>query len=164
MAINPEIIKKYSDEMLEMRKRAAIPTAAQPMSQSEMAGEGGLLVRVTTLGELYPVGGASVTVYTGESPDRVELFSGRTDESGKTEVIRLKTPNRDLSESAGAQTLPYSSYNVLVRADGYVDNIHKNVPVFPDTVSVQTADMLSLAAAGGNLAPRVFDESRRYEL
>ena len=51
-----------------------------------------------------------------------------------------------------------------MRADGYVDNIHKNVPVFPDTVSVQTADMLSLAAAGGNLAPRVFDESRRYEL
>ena len=166
MAIDPEIIKRYSDEMLEMQKRAN-PSSQSPVPENtapDTYGEGGLIVRVTTLKGLYPVEGAAVTVYTDDGTERTEYASMTTDESGKTETIQLAAPNKLLSESAGASAQPYSRYNISVLANGYIENIHMNVPVFDGVVSVQTADLLSVAAAGDNLEPRVFDESRRYEL
>ncbi len=166
MAIDPEIIRRYSDEMLEMQKRAAPPIQGAPPENvsPDTSGEGSITVRVTTLKGLYPVENATVTVFTGDGTERNEYASMLTDQSGRTETIKLPAPNKQLSETAGASSQPYSRYNVSVTADGYLENIHLNIPVFDGVISVQTADLLSVAAAGENLNARIFDESRRYEL
>lgn len=180
MEPNRELIKKYSDEMMEMYRRTRpvqtsfqetyetaadedFPTANEPSPES-LSSEGAITVRVTTLKGLYPVEGARVTVFSGEGDSRTEYSSVLTDQSGRTVTVSLKTPAKQLSESAGATTLPYSLYNLSVTADGYLENIHLNIPVFPDTVSVQTSDMVSLAAAGPDTNPRILDESQKYEL
>lgn len=160
--MDKDLIKRYTDEMFRMRARA-VPTAATAQNEVER-GSGGLTVRVTTLKGLYPVPDAKVTIFLGSGDDRTVLDTSTTDESGKTPVFRLETPSKALSESAGALELPYANYNIAVSADGFVENISLNVPVFPDVVSVQTVDLMQTAASGGNMAPQITDEGQKYEL
>ncbi len=162
--MDSELIKRYTDEMFKMRERATLPvvqTAARPDAERS---NGGVTVRATTLRGLYPVSGAQVTVYSGENENRTVYGTAVTDESGKTPIFTLETPSKALSQSAGSQEIPYSLYNVSVLADGFVEHISLNIPVFPDVVSVQTVDLLSNAAAGDNKNPQITDEGQRYEL
>ncbi len=160
--MDKDLIKKYTDEMFRMRARA-VPTAATAENETAR-GSGGITVRVTTLKGLYPVPDATVTVYSGQGENKTVLDTSTTDESGKTPVFRLETPSKALSESAGALELPYANYNISVAADGFVEHISLNVPVFPDVVSVQTVDLMQAAASGGNMAPQITDEGQKYEL
>lgn len=157
-----ELIEKYEKEMMEMYAsvRTATPTASQSVEKEDDY-TGGIIVSVTTARGLYPIKGAIVTV-TADNQEEVD--SSRTDESGKTKLFLLPTPNKALSESAGATERPYSVYNILVEADGYVKQQFNNVPVFSGVTSLQNADLLSMSAAGDNTSTRVFDEGRNYEL
>lgn len=49
--------------------------------------------------------------------------------------------------TSGAPALPYTLYNLLISADGFLDNIHLNIPVFSGIASVQRSDMLPKAVA-----------------
>lgn len=51
-----------------------------------------------------------------------------TDESGKTKEFLLDAPPKSLSMASGAPALPYTLYNLRVSADGFLDNIHLNIP------------------------------------
>lgn len=128
------------------------------------SGSGGLLVNVTTLKGLYPVKGAVVTVFSGDVNNMQVIDSRVTDQSGRTSVFVLSAPERSLSETAGASEKPYASYNVSVKADGYIEQINLNVPVFSGVLSLQSVDLLLLAAAGDNLNPRIYDGTVNYEL
>lgn len=162
--MDSELIKKYTDEMFKMRARA-VPAAAMNIARPDAErSNGGVTVRVTTLRGLYPVEGATVTVYSGEEGDRTVYGTAVTDQSGKTPVFTLETPSKALSQSAGADEKPYSTYNISVTADGFVEHISRNVPVFPDTLSVQTVDLMSISASGGNNSPQITDEGQKYEL
>lgn len=125
---------------------------------------GGLLVNVTTLKGLYPVKGAVVTVFSGDVNNMQVIDSRVTDQSGRTSVFVLSAPERALSETAGASEKPYASYNVSVKADGYIEQINLNVPVFSGVLSLQSVDLLLLAAAGDNINPRVYDSAINYNL
>ena len=87
-----------------------------------------------------------------------------TDQSGKTETFFLETPARALSLSAGAESEPFARYNMMVEAEGYVSNIHLNIPVFSGVTSLQRSDMMLLETAGENKGPKIFDEAQRYGL
>ncbi len=128
-------------------------------------GTGGLQVNVTTLGRLYPVKNALVTIFTGQKENMSVIETAITDESGKSDVFNLKTPQRDDSlQAENGGVLPYANYNISVQSDGYVEQIAMNVPVFSGVVSVQGIDLLPITVAGSHTAPQIFDEQNKYNL
>lgn len=173
--MDKSLIEKYKAEMLKMHKSAkAIPVQA-PVSeqnatvnnnnQSEMnETTGNLIALVTTLRTLYPVPNAQVTVFTGDYDNMQVVATGVTDQSGRSERFELLAPARSLSMTAGADAKPYASYNLLIKAEGYLDNIHLNIPVFSGVTSLQRSNMLLLETAGVNKGPQIFDEAQQFQL
>lgn len=176
----------YARELLEMYRANAAPTQSNiqtnemtqtPPDMPQMAedaprtqpifedGTGGIVVNVTTLGRLYPVKNALITVFTGEPNNMTVVETDITDESGKTGLFNLKTPpaaESQQAENGGAR--PYAIYNISVRSDGYVEQIAMNVPVFSGIISVQSIDLLPVAAAGQNTSPQIIQEGNDYNL
>lgn len=153
------LIEKYKNDMLKKYGSSAAEetTAAAPE-------KGRLSANVTSVANIYPVRGARVTVFTGSPDSMTVLDSAVTDESGKTRVFLLDAPPKSLSMTSGAPALPYTLYNLLISADGFLDNIHLNIPVFSGIASVQRSDMLPKAVAGGRTYPIIFNEFSSFEL
>ena len=173
--MDQKLIEQYKQEMLNMYHKAnpapprAIPTQQTtniPLSPtiSEETGNGKLTAVVTTLRAIYPLEGARVTVFTGNYDNMEILVSALTDSSGKSPTFSLPAPPRNLSESPGMSEKPYASYNMLVEADGYLDNIHLNIPVFSGVESVQQSNMMLRETAGENKNPQIFDEAQQFNL
>lgn len=168
--MDKSIIEKYKNEMLNIRKKAAAANSAQqgyyetgkPDDVSDQNGR--MIAMVTYTDNIYPVKGAKVTVFTG-SPENMKIIdSDITDESGKTKTFELAAPPRSLSQQSGSAALPYALYNMTVQAEGFLDNIHFNIPVFRGVTSLQRSDMTPLKVAGGRTAPIIFNEFSSYEL
>ncbi len=158
-------IEDYKKEMMEMYTRAQATMAVADVPNGNLDSfSGGLQINATTLRRILPVEGAVVTVFTGEMENPTVIETDTTDSSGKTGVFKLKAPSRALSEKAESGGVPYSLYNAQVKADGYVERIFMNIPVFPGVVSVQGVDLVSIAAAGDNIAPQISDELPDYNL
>lgn len=168
--------QEYADELLKLYrekginqdalpKNKAVPTAAPAELPPEaLDGRGGLLVNVTTLRGLYPVEGALVTVFTG-TRDNMEIVEiDTTDQSGKSKTFRLSTPPRAESQQESGNKTPYSSYNVSVRSDGFIEQIAVNVPVFSDVVSMQNIDLVKNTVAGKNTEPQIIEGGTNYNL
>lgn len=153
------LIEKYKNDMLKKYGSSAAEetTAAAPE-------KGRLSANVTSVANIYPVMGARVTVFTGSPDSMTVLDSAITDESGKTRDFLLDAPPKSLSMTSGAPALPYTLYNLLISADGFLDNIHLNIPVFSGIASVQRSDMLPKAVAGGRTDPIIFNEFSSFEL
>lgn len=161
------LIEKYKAEMLKMY-HSVKPVQATPLQntppQALPDGTGGLLASVTALRDIYPVPNAMVTVFTGEYPNIKELNTAVTDQSGRTEIFLLSAPSRELSQTADPASQPFATYNMMVRAEGYRDNIHINVPVFSGVVSLQNSNMMLLETAGTDKGPQIFDEALQNNL
>ena len=161
------LIEKYKEEMLKMyRSVKTVPTVAKPVTTPTALpdGTGGLIANVTALRQLYPIPNATVTIFTGDYDSKTDIATATTDQSGKTDVFLLPAPNRALSQSAGADAKPYSTYNMLIRAEGYRDNIHLNIPVFSGVVSIQGSNMMLLETAGVDKGAQIYDESLQFDL
>ena len=157
----------YANELLQMHKsKLAQPTpTVAPVSPTFQDGTGGLQVNVTTLGRLYPVKGALITVFTGPFSSPTVIDVGMTDDSGKSDVFLLETPPRSESQQAeNGGEVPYANYKVSVRSDGYVEQVALNVPVFSGVISVQGFDLVSVAAAGNHTRPQITNENNDYNL
>ena len=141
-----------------------VPDTPTVNPQTPTDSTGRLTAIVTTLRTLYPVPGARVTVFTGNYDDMTVLDTAFTDQSGRTEAFILPAPNRDLSLTSGASDKPYASYNMLIQADGYIDNIHLNIPVFSGVDSLQSSNMMLRETAGENKGPQIFDEAQQFTL
>lgn len=178
--MDKNLIEKYKNEMLNMYKSSkTVPTVAPipenpvPVPQTPMVmpetnqseTQGGLIGIVTSLRGIYPVKGAKVTVFTGNYYDNMQVIdTDFTDQSGRTKEFRLPAPEKSLSEVSGASDKPYASYNMLVQSDGYIDNIHLNIPVFSTVTSLQDSNLMLLETTGVDKGPQVFDESQEFTL
>lgn len=179
--MDKNLIESYKLKMLEMYESKMKPTAATPSMDTmpspapaleptpseapKIEGDTGSLIGiVTNLRGLYFVPNAKVTVFKGSIDDMQVIDTSLTDQNGKTKEFVLPTPAKELSMNF-QNTLPvYSLYNLMVEADGYLTNIHLNIPVFPDTVSRQTSNLLLLETAGADKGPQIFDEAQSYNL
>lgn len=176
--MDKNLIERYKKEMLDMYKSArSIPTmateSAEQNSDSEITlpkaneqpySSGKLIAIVTSLREIYPVANARVTVFTGNYNDMQIIDTAFTDESGRTRPFVLEAPNKQISLESGNNATPYATYNMEVKAEGYVDNVHINIPVFSGVTSLQRSNMMLLETAGADKSPQVFDESERFDL
>lgn len=166
--MNNELFEKYKNEMLEMynsvHKTKAVPTVVKPdtpQPQSEQIGR--LLGVVTSFNSLYPIENAKVTVFSGEYEDMNIIDTDLTDQSGKTKVFLLPTPDKNLSMAPDLSQRPYAVYNMLVESDGFLKNIHLNIPVFSGITSIQRSDLI-IDADQSDSEPQIFDEGQKYNL
>ena len=158
LATNPEVTDGNS------RLSANLNTINTPVSQEFTDTTGGLKVNVTTLRGLFPVSGAEIIVFTGTPQSKTVIERDISDESGQSGIFKLKTPSKSFSDSAEPAERPYATYNLSVAADGYVDRVFMDVPVFSGVVSVQGADLTPVSAAGSNTAPNITNGENSYDL
>lgn len=157
------MIKKYSDEMMQMYN--SVPKSSKDSTVSEKeTDKGGLIVDVTSFRGLYPIKNAIVKIFTGEMTNMNIVDSDTTDENGKTKEFVLTTPNVSLSLDSTNKLIPYSSYGISVTADGYVEHINLNVPIFAGVTSIQNVDLLPVSASNNNGKAEIIDEYRNYNL
>lgn len=170
--MNKDLIEKYKNEMRKMYKsvnaQTAIPvieTVSEPLPQpTTSTTTGSLLGIVTAIRSLYPVKNAKVTVFKGDYPQMDIIDFDLTNESGRTKIFTLETPEKALSLEETNTTIPYSTYNMLVEADGYIKNIHLNIPVFSGVTSLQQSNLILEETVGEDKKPQIFDESQKYDL
>ncbi|MBO5021746.1 MAG: hypothetical protein J6D52_13865 [Clostridia bacterium] len=166
--MDKSLIEKYKLEMLDMYKKTksaptVLPTIA-PQSEPLPESEGQLVAIVTSLRGIYPVENAKVTVFTGNYGNMQVLDTAYTDQSGRTRPFVLQTPNKQISLESDNKGIAYATYNLEVKAEGYVDNVHINIPVFSGVTSLQSSNLMLLETAGVDKGPQIFDESARFDL
>ena len=184
--MNNELFEKYKNEMMKMYNSVrqpepipsetvskAIPVVSEPIPivsertpiapPPENEQKGRLLGMVTSFNSLYPVENAKVTIFSGEYEDMNVIDTDLTDNSGKTKVFSLPTPDKNLSMAPDLSQRPYAVYNMLVESDGFLKNIHLNIPVFSGITSIQRSDLIIDADQTGN-EPQIFDEGQKYNL
>ena len=170
-------IKRYKDEMMKMYSRVhsvntavttnvipdATPSPIAPTADMNSA-TGGLIGVATSVRGLYFVPNAKVTVFKGDIDNMEVIDTDTTDQNGRTKEFILETPLKSESFDSANKEIPYSLYNMMFEADGYLTNIHLNIPVFPTVTSRQTSNLLLLETAGVDKGPLIFDESQKYDL
>lgn len=165
--MDKSLIEKYKLEMLNMYKKKSastvLPTVA-PQTESLPDSQGQLVAIVTSLRGIYPVKNAKVTVFTGNYGNMQVVDTAYTDESGRTRPFVLETPNKQISLESDNKGISYATYSMEVKAEGYVDNVHLNIPVFSGVTSLQASNLMLLETAGIDKGPQIFDESARFDL
>lgn len=100
---------------------------------------GKLQINVTANVGLIPIENASISIsFTGEPNSTLETL--RTNSSGQTDTVDLKTPPLQYSLTPNSP-MPYSEYTVSVTAPGYEPVIVSGVEVLPDVTAVQNIEM-----------------------
>lgn len=108
-------------------------------AQQENVDEGGLKVTVMTADGTRPVENALVRIsYTGESGQTIEEV--RTDSSGQTPVLEVKTPPLEYSMEPSEQQ-PYAEYTVQVEAEGFENSEVAGTQVLPSVLAQQTVSV-----------------------
>lgn len=154
----------YKSANANVKATVAENTAQNPTPENENSAQGSLIGIVTAIRSLYPVSNAKVTVFTGDYSNMQVIDSDMTNESGRTKTFTLPTPERSLSLNQDSTAIPYSSYNMAVEADGYIKNIHLNIPIFSGITSLQQSNLILEETASQDKSPQIFDESQKYDL
>lgn len=172
-------IEKYKAEMLGMYRSSknpgqhtayvsqdiALPAASENTNADSIPDSTGkLIVIVTTVRSLYPLENAEVSVFSGDYQNRQIIARDFTDQSGRTEPFILETPGKSLSLDSDNTKLPYAVYGIEIKAEGYVDMVFLNVPVFSGVTSLQKANMTLIETAGKDKGPIFIDSAQQYNL
>lgn len=103
---------------------------------------GSLRIRTYTAGGALPVKGATVRITGAGEDNRLISYSLITDRDGQTEVVTLPAPAVDYSLSPNPAELPYSVYDVVITAPGYLTKRINGLTVFSGINSVQLINMI----------------------
>lgn len=119
--------------------------------------QGTMQFAIFTARGALPVEGAECRITKRFSGVEQTLYTLFTNSSGKSAVVSLPAPPKELSQSSGNTIQPFSLYDASIRAKGYADVILTNIPVFEGVLSLQRTAMVP--DTGG--ASQVIDESEQ---
>ncbi len=175
--MDKSLIDKYKSEMMDMylssRNTPKVSNTIPPTNADEANTDsspvladntGKLIVTVSTVRSLYPVENARVTVFSGNPENKQTLDYDFTDQSGRTKAFVLVTPSKNLSYNSENYELPYEVYGIEITAEGYIDTVYLNVPIFSGTTSIQQVNMMLLETEGANKGPIIYDTAQQYTL
>ena len=103
---------------------------------------GSLRIRTYTAGGALPVKGATVRITGAGEDNRLISYSLLTDRDGQTDLVTLPAPSVDYSLSPDPAELPYSVYDVVITAPGYLTKRINGLSVFSGVNSVQLINMI----------------------
>lgn len=127
-----------------MQEKQSVGFYNTVQSQQDHPEQGELKVSVFTADGTRPVENARVKIsYTGESGQTIEEV--RTDSSGQTPVLAVKTPPLEYSMKPSEQQ-PYAEYTVQVEAEGFENSEIAGIQVLP---SVRAEQPVSIAFQSG---------------
>ncbi|MEG0693099.1 MAG: hypothetical protein RR444_08455 [Oscillospiraceae bacterium] len=112
---------------------------------------GYLKVQAFTARRTYPVPDVTIEVSKKFPAGRYVIGQLTTGAGGVSDVIAIPTPDKELSEIPGNTHL-FTSVDVKVKHKDFVEMNFFNVPIFEDITSIQTADLLPLAAASEGMS------------
>lgn len=114
--------------------------------QQENVDKGQLQITVVNSEDGRPVENAVVRIsYSGDPDSTVEEL--RTDESGKTPVLDMKTPPLEYSMEP-VEEQPYAEYTVQVEAEGFENGETSGTEVLPDVLAKQAVSIEPRKEAG----------------
>ncbi len=105
-------------------------------------GRGFIKVELFTAREVVPVSGGNIFILKSTSVDFDKGHILTTDSSGITKILEVDTPDIELSKNKDSDQIPYSVYDLNVRAPGYKDAVVEGVQVFSNEVSIQQVEMI----------------------
>ena len=127
----------YTERLLQEKQSVGFYNTVQ--SQQDHPEQGELKVSVFTADGTRPVENARVKIsYTGESGQTIEKV--RTDSSGQTPVLAVKTPPLEYSMKPSEQQ-PYAEYTIQVTARGYHPVNVSGINVFADETAIQEVEL-----------------------
>lgn len=107
---------------------------------------GYLQVQARTAQNIIPLVGAQVRILDDEGNT---LYQLTTDESGETQVIALETVDRSFSQDPNYTGIPYSSYSVIVDAEGFRSVSVTRIPIFDGELATLPVIMVPLKEQQG---------------
>lgn len=105
-------------------------------AQQENTDQGNLQITVHSQTDNHPVENALVRIsYTGD-PDSI-IEEVRTDSSGNTPVLQLKTPPMEYSQNAAKEAQPYAEYSMHIESDEFHPEEIAGTQVLPSVLAKQ---------------------------
>lgn len=138
-------VQKYMADMIKIYKNSnnyiKPKLTEHGKSFSEDTDSGFLQVEVTSGKGAIPIENAKITVLK-DSEGKVPLKSMTTNNAGETAVIPLPTQSMGFQVTRNGKT--YSTYNIVISADGYYPAEKLHVPVFSTIKSIQAVDLIPM--------------------
>ena len=103
---------------------------------------GSLRIRTYTAGGALPVKGATVRITGAEEDNRLITYSLLTDRDGQTDLVTLPAPSADYSLTPDPAEPPYSVYDLVITAPGYLTKRINGLTVFSGVNSIQLINMI----------------------
>lgn len=119
-------------------------------AQLDTSYTGKLKINTTSILGSTPISSATIRISSTGQPETV-IEEVRTNAIGQTEEIELPTPSEALSMEPSAEQ-PYSEYNLEIIAPGFETIEIIGAEVFPNTTSIQNANMMPMDDALGTSA------------
>ena len=107
-----------------------------------MEENGYITVNAVTAGGALPVENAVVRIRDSAGALIGVFF---TDRDGRTPKLKVLAPPKGNSESPGAPTPPFFSYNVDTDKEGFISVRNVDVPVYPGVTSIQTVELIPIS-------------------
>ena len=118
-----------------------------------MAATGTILTRVFTSQAQIPVAGATVAFTQRGTEGRHTLLALRvTDANGRTQPVRVGTPDPSASESSGTAE-PFAVCDIWAESPGYELLVVENVQIFAGTQTLQELELIPLPEQSATLLP-----------
>ena len=114
-------------------------------------GKGYILIQLSKEQEALPVTNAKIKIRYHKTKEVMFETSNGVDESGRSQLIELDAPDKDLSLNPMNETyIPYARYDVSVDSEGYNTVIIEGVSIFDETTSIQNVSLTEIVKTGAD--------------
>jgi len=112
-------------------------------------GKGYIIVQLSKEQEALPITSAKIKIRDQKTKEVIFETDSGVDESGRSEIIELDAPDKNLSlEPTNKTYIPYARYDVLVNAEGYNNVLIEGVSIFDETTSIQNVSLTEIIKIG----------------
>lgn len=101
---------------------------------------GYLTVSTTAAQKIIPVGNTKITISQSGEADK----SFMSDDSGKTPVTQIDTPDISLSEAPGPDAIPFAVVNITAEKEGFFTTNINDVQIFPEITTTLYVNMVPI--------------------
>ena len=101
---------------------------------------GYLTVSTTAAQKIIPVGNTKITISPNGEADK----SFMSDDSGKTPITQIDTPDISLSEAPGPDAIPFAVVNITAEKEGFFTTNINDVQIFPEITTTLYVNMVPI--------------------
>ena len=103
---------------------------------------GKLTIRAYAASEAIPIEGVNITVRGSDELSADTIYNLITDIDGITETLILPTPAIDYSLIPSSAEIPYSTYDLIAKKDGYQTKEITNIIIFAEREAILPINMI----------------------